>query len=212
MAESSRGDDTDDLIEQASLGDPIARQELLARHRARIRQMVAVRMDPRLAARVDPSDIVQEALIDAVRHLAEYLRDRPLPFYLWLRRLAWERLVEARRRHIGARRRSISLEIRCDLPLPDESAAALVDRLLDDATSPSGRLLRDERRRRLLEALGALPERDRELLVLRYLEGLSTDEIAAELGTSRGAVMTRHTRALVRLRGLFGDDRSEGER
>jgi RNA polymerase sigma-70 factor (ECF subfamily) len=174
--------------------------------------MVAVRMDPRLAARVDPSDIVQEALADATVHLSDYLRDRPLPFYVWLRRLAWERLVMARRQHIGARKRSINREERRDgLPLPDESAAALIDRLLASGTSPSARLIRDERRRRLLEALEALPDRDREVLVLRYLEGLSTDEIAAELGTTKGAVMTRHTRALDRLRGLF-EDEPEDER
>jgi RNA polymerase sigma-70 factor (ECF subfamily) len=198
------GTDTDELIARASRGDDRARQQLLVRHRDRLRQMVAVRIDPRLAARVDPSDIVQEALVEATAHLSDYLRDRPLPFYVWLRRLAWERLVMARRRHVEARRRSVTREGGRDgVDLPDESAAALVDRLLASGTSPSDRLVRDERRRRLLGALEALPERDREVLVLRYLEGLSTDEIAAELGATKGAVMTRHTRALARLRGLI---------
>ena len=209
MPAMPHGSDTDELIERAGRGDQGARQQLLVRHRARLRQMVALRMDARLAARVDPSDIVQEALADATRHLGAYLRDRPLPFYLWLRRLAWERLVEAQRRHIRARRRSVTREEPQDLPLSDGSAVALADRLLASGTSPSRRLVRDERRRRVLEALDALPERDREVLVLRYLEGLAPAEIGTVLGTTPGAVMTRHTRALARLRGLLDDERPE---
>ena len=80
--------DTDHLIEQASQGDNRARQELLARHRRRLRRMIEVHFDRRLAARVDPSDVVQEALVEAARLLDTYLRDRPLPFYPWLRQLA----------------------------------------------------------------------------------------------------------------------------
>jgi RNA polymerase sigma-70 factor (ECF subfamily) len=128
-----------------------------------------------------------------------------LPFYLWLRRLAWEKLVAAQRRHIRAQRRSVKREEPQGLNLAGESAAALADRLLASGTSPSGRLVRDEQRRRVLETVSALPERDRELLVLRYLEGLSTAEIATVLGIKPGAVMTRHTRALARLRALFDD-------
>jgi len=211
MPEAHQSSDTGELVEQASRGDQLARQQLLVRHRARLRQMVAVRMDARIAARIDPSDVVQEALGDAARHLDDYLKARPLPFYLWLRRLTWERLVEAQRRHILARRRSVNREERQDLSLAETSAAALADRLLASGTSPSGRLIRDEQRQRVLDALAAMGERDREVLVLRYLEGLSTTEIATVLGINAGAVMTRHTRALARLRALFGDDQPEGD-
>jgi RNA polymerase sigma-70 factor (ECF subfamily) len=117
--------------------------------------MVAVRMDPRMAARVDPSDVVQEALGDAARHLDDYLKGRPLPFDLWLRRLTWERLVEAQRRHILARRRSVNREEHQDSLLAETSASALADRLLASGTSPSGRLIRDEQRQRILDALAA---------------------------------------------------------
>src|SRR5262245_53732136 len=97
--------DTEELLDCAGQGDGEARQQLLARHRHRLRQMVTVRLDRRRAARRDPSDIVQEALADAARVLDDYLRDRPVPFYAWLRQFAWERLVEAYRRHLQARRR-----------------------------------------------------------------------------------------------------------
>jgi RNA polymerase sigma-70 factor (ECF subfamily) len=205
MPAAPESNGTDELVAQASRGDRHARQELLVRHRSRLRQMVAVRMDPRIAPRVDPSDVVQDALGDAARHLDEYLRTRPLPFYLWLRRLTWERLIEAQRRHIVARRRSVNREEREDI-LAGQSADALANKLLAKGTSPSRRLIRDEERKQLLDALAALTERDREILMLRYLEGLSTNEIATVLELTAGAVMTRHTRALARLRALFDDD------
>src|SRR5207249_1256497 len=94
--------DTDLLLDQAAHGDRGARQQLLARHRARLRRMVGLRLDRRLAARLDPSDVVQEALAEADRRLSEYLRRRPVPFYPWLRGLAWDRLIELHRRHVGA--------------------------------------------------------------------------------------------------------------
>jgi RNA polymerase sigma-70 factor (ECF subfamily) len=171
--------------------------------------MVAVRMDRRLAARVDPSDVVQEALAEAGQHLDEYLRDRPMAFYPWLRHFAWERLVDLHRRHLHARRRSVAREEPRGLGLPDESAAALVDRLVASWTSPSRRLIRAELRERVQSALARLGPRDREVLVLRHLEGLATPEVAAVLGLSPGAVMTRHTRALVRLRALLEADPGE---
>src|SRR5947199_6994432 len=95
-----RDGDTERLLQLAARGDAAARDRLLDRHRGRLRQAVARRLDPRLAARVDPSDVVQDALADADRKLAGYLRDRPLPFYPWLRRLALERLLELHRRHV----------------------------------------------------------------------------------------------------------------
>jgi RNA polymerase sigma-70 factor (ECF subfamily) len=199
-----REPDTDELIAQASQGDRSARQQLLARHRDRLKQMVRVRMDRRLAARVDPSDVVQEALVDAAQKLSGYLREQPVPFYPWLRRLAWEHLVRLHQRHLYASKRSV---LREEVPaLPGESAVELARRLLGSATSPSRQLLRKELRRRVQDALDQLGERDREVLVLRYLEGLSVQETAAVLATTEGAVKVRHLRALERLRGLLGND------
>src|SRR5258708_28926459 len=113
--------DPEQLIELAAGGDEVTRQELLARHRARLRRMIAVRMDRRLAARVDPSDIVQEALAEAAQGLSDYLRRRPLPFYPWLRQFAWERLLKLHRYHIRARKRSVDREQQWALSLPDDS-------------------------------------------------------------------------------------------
>src|SRR5690349_1873499 len=96
--------DTEHLLEQAERGDLAAREQLLIRYQKRLRQMIALRMDRRLAARLDPSDVVQEALADAVQQLPHYCQNRPLPFYPWLRQLAWDRLAELHRRHIQVRK------------------------------------------------------------------------------------------------------------
>jgi RNA polymerase sigma-70 factor, ECF subfamily len=203
--------DTEQLLEQVGRGDLAAREQLLVRYQKRLRQMIALRMDRRLAARLDPSDVVQEALADAVQQLPHYCQNRPLPFYPWLRQLAWDRLAELHRRHIQIRKRSITCEERRARVLPDESAMELAARLVARGSSPSARLRREELRGRVQTALAQLADRDREVLVLRHLEQLSTREIAAVLGITEGAVYTRHLRALERLRGLLGKDPGEEE-
>ena len=202
--------DSEELVRRAGAGDKAAIEQLLATYRTRLRKMVAVRMDPRLLARLDPSDVVQEALITAARKLPEYLRERPLPFYPWLRQVAWNRLVDLHRRHLQARKRRATSEERGDMGLPDQSAMQLAGRLLSTGTSPSGRLMREERRERVRAALTQLPPHDREVLVLRYLEQLSIGEIAAVLKVTEGAVNMRQVRALERLATLLGNEVAEG--
>ena len=196
--------DTDQLLRAADRGDAQARGRLLERHRGRLRRMVAVRADPRLAARVDPSDVVQDALAEAAARLDAYLRERPLPFYPWLRQLAWERLTALYRRHVRAQRRSVTREEAEPLGLPDGSVLALADRLLARAASPSEALGREELKQRVRAALDRLSGRDREVLVLRHLEELSAAEVGAVLGLSEAAVKMRALRALKRLRALMG--------
>jgi RNA polymerase sigma-70 factor (ECF subfamily) len=197
--------DTDFLLQRAAAGDDSARGRLLDRHRDKLTRMVAVRADPRLAARVDPSDVVQEALTDAANKLDRYLAARPLPFYPWLRNLALERLAQLHRRHVQAGRRSVTRE-EARMDLSNRSAAALAERLFARQSGPHARLQRQELRARVHSALAALRGTDRELLVLRHLEGLPAKEIAAILGISEGAVNTRHVRALQRLRELLGPE------
>jgi RNA polymerase sigma-70 factor (ECF subfamily) len=201
--------DTEQLLQQAEQGDLTAREELLVQYQKRLRQMIAVRMDRRLAARLDPSDVVQETMAEAIQQLSDYFQNRPLPFYPWLRQLACDRLAELHRRHIQARKRSITREERWAPDLPDESALELAGRLLARGSSPSARLRRQEICGRVQTALAQLAEHDREVLVLRHLEQLSTREIAAVLGITEGAVYTRHLRALERLRILLGKELGE---
>lgn len=203
---TAAGADTDYLLDRAAAGDSLARQQLLDRHRRRLRRMVVFRLDRRLTARIDPSDVVQEALADAGRKLDGYLQQRPLPFYPWLRQLAWERLVKLQRRHTAGKR-DVAREQLAEFP--DESALELAERLASPGTGPEERVLRDELRLRVREALNRLSPADRELLVLRHAEQLSTKEAAAVLGVSEPAVKSRHLRALERLRSALGGNPME---
>jgi RNA polymerase sigma-70 factor (ECF subfamily) len=197
--------DTEELIRRSAAGDDAARQDLLALHGERLRRMIAVRLDRRLRARLDPSDVVQEVLLEAQGRLNDYLRDPPLPFYPWLRQIAWQRLLKLHQHH-HAHKRRVTHEGPPLLELPEESAADLAARLAGSGTSPSRHALREEVRLRVRAALERLGERDREVLVLRYLEQMSLAEIAAVLGTTEGAVKARHARALLRLHAHLGNE------
>jgi RNA polymerase sigma-70 factor (ECF subfamily) len=199
--------ETTELLTRAGDGDHSAVEQLLARHRDRLRRMVAVRMDDRLAARVDPSDVVQETLAMAAHRLSEYLRRPPLPFYPWLRQIACNRLADLCRRHIQVGKRSVRREEQ--LGLSDASALQLADRVVARGSSPLKRLLREELRARVRAALAALPTMDREILILRHLEQLSFAESAVVLGISETAAKQRHVRALRRIRRLLDDVISE---
>jgi RNA polymerase sigma-70 factor (ECF subfamily) len=200
---TTREPDTAELVRQAKRGDPSAASRLIDRHRARLRRMVAVRMDSRLAARLDPSDVVQEALIEALRQLPEYLRGSPMPFYPWLRQIAWNRLVDLHRRHILARHRSVDREIQLDPQIDEQSAMRLAEILLARDPSPAARMLRDELRQRVHAAIARLRPEYREVLVLRQIEQMPVSEISAVLGVPEGTVKSRHFRALAELREML---------
>jgi RNA polymerase sigma-70 factor (ECF subfamily) len=202
--------DTNELLKQAAKGDRSAVDTLFARNRERLLRMVRLRLDARLAARIDPSDVVQEALMDAAGKLPDYLAKRPVAFYPWLRRLAWEKLVKLHERHLHANKRSVLREEPVNWRLPDDSLFDLARRLALPGSTPSRQLVRQEQSRRVRTALMRLPEGDREVLVLRYLEELTTDEVAAVLGISGAAVKMRHRRALDRL-ARFLEDPSLGD-
>jgi RNA polymerase sigma-70 factor (ECF subfamily) len=194
--------DTEQLLDRVAQGDSTAAATLLTRHQKRLRRMVHVRIDPRLAARLDPSDIVQDALAEANRRLPAYAVERPIPFYPWLRRIAWERLLQMHRRHIEAKRRTV---VRADvLPLSGDSEMLLAERLAAaEASSPSDRLVRREIQERVRQAIGQLPAGDREVIVLKHLEELTFQEAAAALEVSSAAIYSRYYRAIQRLHRLL---------
>ncbi len=164
--------DTEQLLDRAGHGDRSACGALLDRHRQRLRRMIAVRLDRRVAPRVDPSDVLQESLAEAAQQMSDYLRRRPLPFYPWLRHIAWQRIVDIHRRHAQARKRSVLREE--DIVVSEGSAFQLAGRLFGrSSSSPSARLQRHELTERVRAALLQLSENNREVLMLRYLEQLA---------------------------------------
>jgi RNA polymerase sigma-70 factor (ECF subfamily) len=189
-------DQTQQLLDRAGAGDPAAFEALFARYRDFLRLVVRLRMDTRLRARVDPSDVVQDAQADAFRRLRDFLDRRPMPFRLWLRKTTQERLLKVQRAHLEAGRRDAAREV----PLPEQSSLVLAGRALASGSTPSEQLDRSETARRVREAVAALPETDREVLLMRNFEGLSNQEVAYLLDLDPAAASKRHGRALLRLR------------
>jgi RNA polymerase sigma-70 factor (ECF subfamily) len=171
---------------------------LLERHRGRLERLINARIDNRLSARVDPSDVIQDTLAVAFRRLPDYLQKEPVPFYPWLRQIALDRLADLYRRHILARKRSVDLEE--DLHLSDASAAELATRVLSEGTGPLSGLLRQEVQRHIHRALALLKKDDHEIIFMRYLEGLDTRAAAEVLGISESAAKLRLLRSVRRLR------------
>ena len=168
-----------------------------------------MRMDPRISARLDPSDIVQETLRSAHVQLSSYLDGPQRPFYPWLRSLAIDRLIEMYRAHVGAQKRSVLREQNWQPPLNDQSSIELAQTLIGREVPPSRPVLLEETQARVHEALAQMRASDREVLVLRHLEQLSVAEIADVLGISHTAASTRHLRALQRIRRILGDDEAD---
>lgn len=196
---ASDSTETRSLLEQAGAADRQAFERLFARHRPYLRKVVAARLDPKVRARVDPSDIVQETQLEAFRRLPDYLARRPMPFRLWLRKTAQEKLLVARRRHLEAQKRAVSREV----PLPESSSLMLAQPFLADSSSPSREVERRELSRRVRQAVAELSEADQEILLMRTVEGLSNQEIAHIAGIDPATASKRYGRAILRLHHLL---------
>jgi RNA polymerase sigma-70 factor (ECF subfamily) len=196
--------DVADLLRRAAAGDGPACQDLLTRYRPRLKRMVQLRLSRRLQGRVDDSDVIQEAFLDAGRRLAEYAAEPRLPFYLWLRHLTGLKLAEVHRRHLGTQLRDADREVTLHRGgLPEADSASLAAQLLGTITSPSEAVVKAEQRLCVQEALNAMDPTDREVLALKHFEQLSTTEIAAVLGLSKAGAGSRYLRAIKRLREML---------
>jgi RNA polymerase sigma-70 factor (ECF subfamily) len=196
------------LLQRMRTGEAAAFDELFARHQDYLRQIVALRLDHRLRPRVDPSDVVQETQLEAIRRLPDFLTRQPMPFRLWLRKTAQERLQMLERRHVTAQRRSVTREV----TLPDRSSLELARQFIDLGSSPSRRFKQREVVQLVRQALADLTDTDREILLLRNLECLSNQEAAAVLDVEPATASQRYGRALLRLRQrLIARGVTEGE-
>ncbi|HEV3436764.1 MAG TPA: sigma-70 family RNA polymerase sigma factor [Gemmata sp.] len=202
------------MTDDASRTDPLPLPEvpdnparlgaMLEEHRPRLRRMVALRLDPRLHGRIDPSDVIQDTYLEASARLAEYLQKPTLPFFLWLRFLAGQKLVTLHRHHLGRQMRDAGREVSLYRGrLPEASSAALAAQLLGRETRPSEAAVRAELKIRLQEALNTLAPLDREILALRHFEQLSLSETARVLELTESGACRRHLRALKRLKEML---------
>jgi RNA polymerase sigma-70 factor (ECF subfamily) len=200
--------DTESLLRRLQSGDAKALDRLFTQHRPYLRRVVELRLDPKLRARVDASDVVQETELEVARRIDDYLRRQPMSFRLWLRKTAKERVLMVHRRHLQACRRAAGREV----PLPEGSSIALAQQLLAGGPSPSRAARRRDTARQVRQAVGALDEADHEIILMRNFEELTNQEVAEALAIAPAAASKRYGRALLRLkdvlieRGLSGSD------
>ena len=200
-------DETDRLLDDARNGAPGAVDRLLGEFREPLRRVIGLRLDPAIARRVDASDIVQDVLIEANQRLTDYLTSPDMPFHLWLRHLAQDRIIDTHRRHRLAQRRSVDREQPIARPAwADESSASLVAHLIDTERTPTSEAIRHELQRRLADAVNQLSDGDREIILMRHHEALSNQEVARTLELTEAAASMRYLRALRRLRTVLVPD------
>ncbi len=198
-AESER-----ELIEKACAGDGAALAGLFRRHCERLRQMIRLRLDRRLQGRLDDSDILQESYLEASKRIGDYAQQKSLPFFLWLRLVVGQKLVDVHRFHLGAQMRDAAREVSLYRgPMPEASSVALAAQLLGRLTSPTQALARAETKLQIETALNNMDEMDRQVLTLRHFESLTNAETAQVLGISVAAASNRYVRALQRLKGIL---------
>ncbi|MBL8811072.1 MAG: sigma-70 family RNA polymerase sigma factor [Planctomycetaceae bacterium] len=202
-----QSDKTQDLLNEVAGGDKSAVNRLMDRHRDAVRRMIQMRLDQAVARRVDASDVVQDVMLEASQRLTDYLQNPSMPFHLWLRQLAKDRIIDMHRRHRGAQRRSVDREQNFSgLGSDDQSAADLAGLLKDAELTPAAAALRQEMQNRFLLALDHLEEGDREIIVMRHFEHLGNSEVADALGLSAPAAGMRYLRAIRKLREFLGSD------
>jgi RNA polymerase sigma-70 factor (ECF subfamily) len=207
---SERTKENDDRLRRAAQGDAESWQSLVGESRERLRRMVAFRLDQRLQGRIDPSDVLQDAYLEAWQDLGVYLRQPAMPFFLWLRGIAGNKLRELHRHHLGTQMRDPRREVSIyDGALPETTTTALAAELLGNVTRASEEAIRVEIKYRLQEALNSMDALDREVLALRHFEQLSPAETAQVLGIKEKAAGMRYVRALRRLKEILNSLDSE---
>lgn len=204
-------DKTVELIQRARDGDSRAVSDLLERHRESLRRMIALRLDRKIQQRVDASDIVQDVLVDANRRIQDYLENPCMPFHLWLRHMARDRIIDAHRRHRANAKRSVDREQAHTAPANiDHSTAELMAQLSDGELTPAAAATMQELQLRFESAIGQLGEQDQEIVLMRHFEHLSNQEVAQALDLTEPAASMRYLRAMRRLRTLLSDVADEG--
>ena len=183
-------------------GDPSTElADVFQQNRERLHQMIRLRLHPRLQGRLDESDVLQEAFLDASRRLGEYVENPAVPLFIWLRSLTLQRLTDLHRLHLGAKQRNAAREISLHSgPLPEASSISLAAQLVGQLTSASNAAIRAETQVRVQAALNLMEPVDREVLALRHFEMLTNEEVAHVLELKKSAASNRYIRALQRMK------------
>ncbi len=199
--------ESQEWLNRLQQGESNALVELFEFYRPRLRDMVCLRMGRQLAARLDPSDVLQDTFMEASQRLGNYVQDPRVSAYVWLRGLTLNRVLKLQRDHLGAQCRAVDRELR----LPDRSSLLLARRFLCDTLSPSRQYLKQELRQRIQQAVDGLKDMDRDIILMRYFEGMSNQQVAEALELSESGARMRHGRALLRLKEQLDRNLPPGE-
>ncbi len=194
-----------ELLRRVKGGDEQALAELFSFHRPRLWRIIHFRLDSRLAGRVDADDILQEAYLAAAQRIRHYLDDSSHTFFVWLRLIASQTLIDVHRRHLGAQMRDASRDLSIHAQYAQATSMSIASQLLGNFTSPSQAAMRDEVANQLEQAIDSMEPIDREVLALRHFEELANSEVAEVLGIQQKAASIRYVRALKRLKDVLGD-------
>ncbi len=193
-----------ELLRRVREGDQHALAELFSLHRQRLWQIINFRLDARLRGRVDADDIVQEAYLAAAQRIEHYLDNSTHTFFIWLRLIANQTLIDIHRRHLGAQMRDASRDMSIHAHYAQATSMSIASQLLGNFTSPSQIAMRGEVSIQLDEAIESMEPIDREVLALRHFEELTNSEVAEVLGIQQKAASIRYRRALKRLKEVLG--------
>lgn len=185
-------------------GDENKIAEVFSQYEEKLQRMVRFRLDRRLYGRIDTADVMQEVWMEASRRIRDYTTNPAVPFFIWLRQIAWQIVIDLHRRHLTAQKRNVSQEVSLARS-GGGTSISIAAQLVGNLTSPSQAVMREERLARLREALESMDEVDREVLALRHFEELSNNEVAEVLGLQKTAASNRYVRALKRLKTILED-------
>ena len=189
------------MTNENELSHPLGREELAQFVQSKRLQLLAYiqhSIGPALRSKLEPEDILQEVIVSAMESPAAFDVPGRDPFKL-LCQMAEQRIIDAHRHHVSAKKRSANREVSLDAPVGNGNGGGFVNMLIASMTSPSKAFSRGQKELRLQDAIGDLSEEQRELLRLRYVEGLPTKDVADRLGKSDGAVRVLLTRTLSKL-------------
>lgn len=193
-----------ELLNAARHGDLASRDAVLLRFHPWLRLVARLELDTRLNAKLDPSDVVQQTLLEAQQALPKFRGTTEGELVAWLRQILAHVLAHEVRRYHGTKKRDAGREVSFEAGSLDGSVR-LAGLLTASTSSPSQKAMAHEQELLLADALNRLSHDYREVLILRHLEDLSFAEIALRMDRSVGAVRMVWVRALAALRERLSD-------
>jgi len=198
-------DEHADLADRLARGEEEALGRLFSLHRERLWRMVNFRIDRRLRGRISADDVLQDAYLDAARRIEHYDRETFSSPFMWLRSVLKQTLIDAHRRHLGARKRDAKREIALEALRPQATSASIAVQLVGDITSPSQAAVRAESFDAVQQAIETMDPIDQEVLAMRHFEELTNNEVAEALSIQPKAASIRYIRAIRRLKEIVSD-------